>query len=70
MSCSSRAIRARSSATAMRPAASRSRSAWVARISAASACSDRSWSAKPASQPSANTAGMKMYSPAACLGSL
>ncbi len=39
MSWSSRAIRARSSATAMRAAASRSRSAWAARASAASACS-------------------------------
>ena len=48
MSCSSRAIRARSSATAMRAAASRSRSAWRARSSAASACAARSRSAKPA----------------------
>ena len=64
MSCSSRAIRARSSATAMRAAASRSRSAWRARSSAASACSARSRSAKPASQPIANRSGMKMSSPA------
>ena len=68
MSWSSRAIRARSSATAMRAAASRSRSAWVARSSAASACSARSRSAKPASQPIANRTGMKMSSPAAWLG--
>ena len=42
MSCSSRAIRARSSATAIRAAASRSRSAWAARSSAVCACSARS----------------------------
>ncbi len=42
MSWSSRAIRARSSATAMRAADSRSRSAWIARCSAASACWARS----------------------------
>ena len=64
MSCSSRAIRARSSATAMRAAASRSRSACAARASAASACSARSRSAKPASQPIANSSGMKTSSPA------
>ena len=64
MSWSSRAIRARSSATAMRAADSRSRSAWVARSSAASACAARSRSAKPASQAIANRSGMKMNSPA------
>ena len=48
MSCSSRAIRARSSATAMRASVSRSRSARAARASAASACSARARSAKPA----------------------
>ena len=70
MSWSSRAIRARSSATAMRAAASRSRSAWAARASAASACSARSRSAKPASQAIANRSGMKTSSPARGPGSL
>ena len=50
MSWSSRVIRARSSATAIRAAVSRSRSASAARSSAASACSARVRSAKPASQ--------------------
>ena len=63
MSWSSRAIRARSSATAMRAAASRSRSAWAARTSAASACSARSAQRK-AARPRRPTKrrGMKMRS--------
>ena len=70
MSCSSRAIRARSSATAMRAAASRSRSACAARSSAASACSARSRIAKPASQAIANSSGVKTRSPVEWSGSL
>ena len=66
MSCSSRAIRARSSATAMRAVVSRSRSAWVARTSAASACSSRASSAYPASQQIPKSSGMKTSSPVEC----
>ena len=69
-SCSSRAIRPRSSATATRAAASRSRSARRARSSAASVRSVRSRSAHPTSQPIANIAGTETRSsgsePARC----
>ena len=47
-------------ATAMRATASRSRSAWVVRTSAASACSERSRRAYPPSQPIPNSSGMKI----------
>ena len=69
-SWSSRAIRARSSATATRAADSRSRSARSARSSAASACWLRSRSAKPTSQPTANRTGVKRKSPGPWVGSL
>ena len=68
-SCSSRAIRARSSATATRAADSRSRSARSARSSAASLRSTRSRKAKPASQAPANSAGVKGRSAAVSVGS-
>jgi hypothetical protein len=70
MSCSSRAIRVRSSATAIRAALSRSRSAWVARDSAASACTARSRTAKPATQLIANSSGMMTSELAQCPGML
>ena len=63
-------MRARSSATAIRAAASRSRSAWAARTSAVSACSARSRTVKPASQPIANTSGVKTSAPAVWSGLL
>jgi pimeloyl-ACP methyl ester carboxylesterase len=56
-------MRTRSSATAMRAAASRSRSACRARSSAAAACAERSRSAKPASQAIVTSSGMKTNSP-------
>jgi hypothetical protein len=70
MSCNSRVIRARSSATAMRAADSRSRSAWLARWSAASTCAARARRANPASQAIANSTGTKMNSPGVRFGSL
>ena len=69
-SCSSRAIRARSSATATRAAASRSRSARAARSSAASVRSVRSRSAHPTSQPMANITGTEIRSSVEELGPL
>ncbi len=68
MSWSSRAIRARSSATATRAAKSRSRSAACARCSAASACSELSRTANPASQLIANWSGMKIICAVECPG--
>ena len=62
-SCSSRAIRARSSATASRAADSRSRSARSARSSAASVCRLRSRRASPTSQPMVKRTGVKKKSP-------
>ncbi len=59
MSWSSRAIRARSSATAMRVTVSRSRSASPARTSAAWVCSAWPRTTKPASQQIPKRTGMK-----------
>ena len=70
MSWSSRAIRARSSATATRAIASRSRSACSARCSAASASSARSRTVKPPSHPIANRSGVKTSSPGVWVGLL
>ncbi len=67
-SWSSRAIRARSSATATRAADSRSRSARSARSSATSVCLTARAEAKPTSQPTANSTGVKMRSPAEWFG--
>jgi hypothetical protein len=62
VSCSSRAIRARSCAIARHAASSRSSSARTARCSAASACWARCRKAKPAHQTIANSSGVKRKS--------
>ena len=69
-SCSSRAIRTRSSKTARRALASRSRSAWIARSCAASAWRARSRIAMPANHATAMRPGTKTKLPAGWSGAL